>query len=156
SADTVLGISFSADGSRLAAACNDKQARLWDLATGQELVGFLHAEAVRAVICHPSSNDIVLAASADKTAAVHTCALNKVIAAGTPSRRLAVLPSGSHFLSGDDEGKVKQWTPAGVAERTLTDSSKPILAVAAAKNGQLLASGGADGSVRLYNPADGK
>jgi WD40 repeat protein len=154
--DIVLGLSFSADGSRLAAACNDNQARLWDLTTGQELVGFLHAGPVRAVVCHPSSNDILLTASADKTAAVHTSALNKAIVAGAPLRRLAVLPSGSHFLSGDDEGKVKQWTPAGVAERTLADSSKPILAIAAAKNGQLVATGGADGSVRLYSPADGK
>jgi WD40 repeat protein len=152
----VLGISFSSDGSRLAAACQDNQARLWDLADGRELVAFFHMAAVRAVICHPSSNDIVLTASADKTVAVHTSALNKSVPAGAALRRLAVLPGGSHFLCGDEEGKVKQWSLAGNADRALADAAKAVLSVAAAKNGQLFATGDADGNIRLYNQGNAK
>ncbi len=151
----VAGVAFSADGSRLATAGADRQLRVWELATGQEWVAFPHAGPVGAVACPPASNDLVVAA-ADKTATIHTITAAKVIPTGAPLRRLAVLASGTHFVTADEGGKVKQWTPAGAADRTYGDSVKPIHAVAATKNNVLLATGGADQVVRLYTLADGK
>jgi WD40 repeat protein len=151
----VGGVAFSLDGSRLATAGVDRQVRVWELATGQELVAFPHPGPVRAVACPPSSNDLVVAAS-DKTVSVHTITVVKVLPTGTPLRRLTVLATGTHFLTADEAGKVKQWTPAGAADRTYADSTKPIHALAASKNNLLLATGGADQVVRLYTLADGK
>ncbi len=151
----VVGVAFSPDGSRVTSACGDQQAHVWDLATGQELVAFPHAGPVRAVACAPSSNDLVVAAH-DKTVTVHTVTVTKAIPTGGPVRRLAVLPSGTHFVTADEAGKVKQWTPAGATDRTYGDSTKPVLALAGLRNNLLLATGGADGLVRLYTLADGK
>jgi WD40 repeat protein len=151
----VASISFSADGTRLATACADNQVRVWEVATGQELVGFLHGGPVRAVLC-PGANEVVISGSADKTVAVHTIGLQRYAVNGTPMRRLTVTGNFTHVISGDDEGKMKLWTPAGVAERTITDSAKAITAVAAAKNTTLMAAGGADSIIRLYTVNDGK
>jgi WD40 repeat protein len=151
----VVGVAFSLDGSRVATACGDQQAHVWELATGQELVAFPHAGPVRAVACPPSSNDLVLAAN-DKTVTVHTITVTKVIPTGAPVRRLTALPSGTHFVTADEAGKVKQWTPAGATDRTYPEGTKPVHALAASKNNLLLATGGADQVVRLYTLADGK
>jgi WD40 repeat protein len=151
----VSGISFSADGTRLATAGADNQVRVWEIATGQEIVGFLHSGPVRAVLC-PASPELVISASADKTAAVHTITLQRYASNGPPLRSLTVMPNGASLVSGDDEGKVKQWTLAGAPERTLTDSAKPVTAVAVAKNNILMAAGGADSVIRLYTINDGK
>jgi WD40 repeat protein/serine/threonine protein kinase len=43
--DEVLALAFSPDGRRLATACNDGTARLWDVATGRTLAGRLGHEA---------------------------------------------------------------------------------------------------------------
>jgi WD40 repeat protein len=151
----VAGVAFSLDGTRLATACGDQQAHVWELATGQELVAFPHAGPVRAVACALSSNDLVVAAN-DKTVTVHTVSVAKVVPTGSPLRRLTVLPSGTHFVTADEAGKVKQWTPAGATDRTYGEAVKPVGAVAASKNNLLLATGGVDQVVRLYTLADGK
>jgi WD40 repeat protein len=151
----VSGISFSADSQRLAAACADNRVRVWEVASGQELVGFLHNGPVRAVLC-PGNNELVLSGSADKTVAVHTMGLQRYMVNGAALRRVTPLPSGSHFVTGDDTGKVKLWNMAGAAQRTIADSVKPATALAASKNSLLLAAGGADSVIRLYTPNDGK
>jgi WD40 repeat protein len=150
------GLSFSADGSRLAVATADSQVHVWELASGLELQGFLHGGAVRAVAFHPGNNAVLVSGSDDKTIAVHTLTIARVVATGAAVRALAVIPDGNHVLTADPEGKVKHWTAAGVNDRTQEVGTKGIRALAVAKNNQLLAVAGEEASVRVFNLADGK
>ncbi len=152
----VATLSFSADGTRLATGTADNQVRVWELATGLELQAFFHAGPVRAVAFHPQNNALVVSSSADKTVALHTMTVARVLSTGTPLRSMAVTPNGSHVLTAGDDGKIKLWNAGnGANERTL-DGGKDIQALALSKNNVLLASGGGDRTVRLFTLGDGK
>ena len=153
----VAGLSFSADGTRLATGAADSEVRVWDLASGQELQAFLHAGPVTAVACHGGNNALVVSASADKTVALHTMTLARVLSAGASPRAVAVTSNGTHVVTAGDDGKIKLWnTGTGANDRTLEGGDKPLHALAVSKNGVLLAAGGADQSVRVFTLADGK
>src|SRR5262249_6715734 len=127
------------------------------LTTGLELQAFLHAGPVAAVACHPSNNAQVVSGSADKTIALHTATVARVLPAGTPLRALAVTPNGSHAVTAGDDGKIKLWnTGNGNNERTLEGGGKALHALALSKNNVLLAASGADQIVRLFTLNDGK
>ncbi len=147
----VHGVALSADGSRLVTAGADKLAHVWELATGRELAAFPHTGAVRAVVCPSSNNDLVLSADDDHTIAVNQMNLARIIANDSPLQRLIALPNGQHFIAADDMGRVKFWNMAGNADRTFADTNKPVRALAASRNGVLLAAGGEDQSIRLYS-----
>jgi WD40 repeat protein len=153
----VAGLSFSADGTRLATGAADSEVRVWDLASGQELQAFLHAGPVTAVACHGGNNALVVSASADKTVALHTTTLARMVSAGASPRAVAVTTNGTHVVTAGDDGKIKLWnTGTGANDRTLEGGDKPLHALAVSKNGVLLAAGGADQSVRVFTLADGK
>jgi WD40 repeat protein len=148
---------FSADKTRLVTGTTDNLARVWDLATGRELQSFGHGGAVRGVAFHPTANPpAVVTASADKTAAVHTLGILRVVAASpNPLRALAVTPTGTHVLTAGDDKNVKLWNAAsGAEERNFTGATGPVLAVAVSKDGQRVAASGADKTVRVYNVGD--
>jgi WD40 repeat protein len=131
--------------------------RVWDLATYQELQTFSQTGEIRAVAFHPSNANRLVSASADKTVAIHTMNLGRVVSVGHPLRALAVAANGSHLFTGGQDGSVKMWnTSTGVVERTFAGGPQPALAVAVAKNNLFLAAGGLDQSVRLFNITDGK
>jgi WD40 repeat protein len=153
----VTSLSFNGDKTRIVTGAADNQSRIWDLATGKEMEFFSAAGPVRCVAFHPA-NTAIIAGSADKTTTVHTIAAVRVIpASAQPIRGLAFAPSGSHVLTASDDKTVKFWNLGnGVAERTLTGAEGALSAVAVAKNNVLVATGGAEGIVRLYTFADGK
>jgi WD40 repeat protein len=153
----VTSLSFNGDKTRIVTGAADNQSRVWDVATGKELESFPAGGPVRGVAFHPA-NTTIIAGSADKTTTVHTISAVRVVASSAqPIRGLAFAPSGTHVLTASDDKTVKLWNLGnGVAERTLTGAEGALSAVAVAKNNVLVATGGAEGIVRLYNFADGK
>ncbi|HMF14641.1 MAG TPA: WD40 repeat domain-containing protein, partial [Gemmataceae bacterium] len=72
-------------------------------------------------------------------------------------RGLAFAPSGSHVLTACDDKTVKYWNLGnGANDRALTGAGGALNAVAVSKNNALVATGGAEGVVRLCTFADGK
>jgi WD40 repeat protein len=153
----VAALSFSPDGTRLATGAADNEVHVWDLAAGNELQAFLHTGPVRAVTYHPGNNALVLSGSADKTIALHTLTVTRVLPAGTPLRAATVTPNGSHVLTAGDDGKIKLWNAGnGANERTLEAGGKVQHALAVSKNNVLLAAGSDDQIVRVFTFNDGK
>jgi WD40 repeat protein len=132
-------------------------ARVWEVATGKELESFPFTGSVKSVIFHPNNTTIV-AGSADKNTVIHTLSVTRlVVAAPGPIRGLAVIPAGTHVLTAADDKTAKLWNLAtGAAERTFPGGDGACNAVTVNKNSQLVAVGGADKTVRLYNLADAK
>ncbi len=151
----VLSLSFSQDKTKLVTGCADNLARLWDLATGQELQFFTHAGPVAGVVFHTNNTNLVTGGG-DKTVAVQTVGITRLVVVGSPVRALTMTPNGSHVVTGSDDKAVKLWNAGnGALERTIAGAEAPVRAVAVSKNNVLLAAGGADG-LRLYQLADGK
>jgi WD40 repeat protein len=153
----VKGLSFSVDKTKLVTGAADGLARIWDLATGKELQAFSHAGPVDSVVFH-NNNTAIVSGSADKTVVVHSLSAVRVIPVATvPIRSLAITPNGSHVLTADDK-EVKLWNTANGAReaRVFAGGEGGVTAVAVSKNNNLVALGGPDLTVRLYNFADAK
>jgi WD40 repeat protein len=153
----VVSVGFSGDKTRLVTGAADNLARLWEIATGRLLQTFTHAGPVRGVALHPSQ-PLVVTASADKTAAVHPLALNRVAAVSSkPLRAMLATPDGARVIIAGDDGVVHVLNAANATEeRKIEGATGPLYALALSKNAQVLATAGADKTVRLYTFNDGK
>jgi WD40 repeat protein len=153
----VKSLSFSVDKTKLVTGAADNLARVWDAASGKVLQAFDHGGPVESVVFHPN-NTTIIAGSADKTVGIHALSAVRVIAAaGGPVRGLALTPNGSHVLT-TDEKEVRLWNTSNGAKeaRTFAGAEGALTAIAVSKNNVLVATGGADQTVRVYQFADGK
>ncbi len=151
----VLSFSFSPDNTRIATGASDKQTRVWDPATGKELLFFPQADTVDAVF-HLANNVIVSATG--KVLRIETATITKAVPADTgATTALTLSPNNTHVYTGGADKIVKRWVIANLTK----DAEYPgaggvIRAVAISKNNLLLAAGGADQTLRVYTLADGK
>lgn len=154
----VLSLSFSPEKgkNRLVTGAADGRSRLWDLDTGKELEAFSQAGPVKAVIHHKDKT--IISGSADKTVTAHVSSILQMIPfSEKPVRGVAVMPDGKKVIAAGDDKSVKLWgLSAAKAERSYEGANGAVTALALSKNGALVAAGGADQTVRVYNAADGK
>jgi WD40 repeat protein len=151
----VLSLSFSTDNTRIATGAADKQTRLWDVATGKELQFFAQDDAVDAVVHLP--NNVVISAGGKVTRVETASALRAIPVDGGPTHGLAIIPANTHVLTAGADKVVKLWNlTTGAKEREFAGATAPLRSVAISKNGLLVAAGGADQTVRVYQFADAK
>ncbi len=151
----VLSFSFTPDNTRVVTGAADKEARLWDVATGKELQFFLHADPVDAVVALP--NNVILAATGKLTRLDTSSILRVIQADAGPVHALTIVPANTHVLTGGADKIVKLWNLAsGAKERDFPGATGAVRSVAISKNALLLATGGADAVVRTYQFADAK
>ena len=151
----VLSLSFSTDNTRIATGATDKQTRLWDVATGKELQFFAQEDTVDAVVHLP--NNVILSA-AGKGTRIETASIVRQIPADAGAvHGLTIIPANTHVLTAGADKIVKLWNlTSGAMERPFSGATAPLRSVAISKNGLLLAAGGADQTVRVYQFADAK
>jgi WD40 repeat protein len=151
------GVSFSGDRTRLATAGEDGRVRVWDIATRRELQGFLHAAAATGVAFHPHAANQLVSAGADGAVGVHTVSALRTAALGPAVNGVAVSPTTGQVIAACADGKVRLTNAAtGAVERVLDAGDRPVSCVAVARNGVLVAAGGADRKVRLFAANDGR
>jgi WD40 repeat protein len=153
----VVSINLSADKTRLITGGADNLARVWEVQTGRLLQIYSHAGAVRGVAFHPSQ-PLVVTASADKTAAVQPFALTRSTPVSTkPLRAIVMTPDSARLVITGDNGTVHIINAANSnEERKIEGASGAQYAIALSKNVQVLATAGADKTVRIYTFNDGK
>ncbi|MFL5245796.1 MAG: WD40 repeat domain-containing protein [Gemmataceae bacterium] len=112
--------------------------------------------AVKSVVFHPDNVHVIV--GAEKGASVESISLTRQIKASDAGiQALAVVGGGSHLLTAGADKTAKLWNLAnGASERTFAGAAGPLKAVAVSKNSALVATGGAEGIVRVYNFADAK
>jgi WD40 repeat protein len=151
----VLSLSFSPDGARIVTGAADKQTRLWDIATGKELQFFAQDDTVDAVIHLP--NNVVISAAGKVTRIDIASILRQIPADAGPVHGLTIVPANTHVLTAGADKIAKLWNlTSGAKEREFPGATAPLQSVAISKNGLLLAAGGADQTVRVYQFADAK
>jgi WD40 repeat protein len=159
----IWSIAFSPNGKMLASVSTDKTVRLWDIQTGECLKVLRgHQHWTLSVVFSPDGKTLA-SGSMDKTIRlwdVHTGQCLKVLQGHKGSvwslafKRTGVLASGSqdHTVkfwdldSGENSGE-----NSSQCIKTLQGHTDEILAIAFSQDGQLVASGGIDQTVRIWN-----
>ena len=134
---------------------------IWDLADAAETSQISHGLGVQALAYAPDGKSIV-SGGRDHVVRlwdIKTCKeQNRWIGHLGAVGAIAYAKDGSAIVSGSHDAKVKAWTPAcGSGPDVIRDDFvSQTLSLALNPKNTLLASGGADGSVKLWNSADGK
>ena len=117
---TVEFAAFNPDGTRVVTASDDKTARIWDAATGQEIAVLRgHEDWVWCVSYDPGGTRIVTA-SRDKTARVWDVATGRETASfrghGGFVQFAAFSPDGARIVTTGDDGNARIWNAATAEE----------------------------------------
>lgn len=154
--DTVFGVRFSPDSNKLATCGADKFVKVWSLPAGKLDKSFEgHTNHVLDV-AWKADGKLLVSAGADN--AVKVWDYDKGEQARTIAghakqvTRLSVLGSKPEFVSVSGDQLVKRWNvDNGGAGRVYGGGKDFLYAVAASADGSVIAAGGEEGVVRLYN-----
>jgi serine/threonine protein kinase len=162
---TVRSVAISPDGTRLASGGGgDHTVRLWDIATGKEVRKLSgHRDMVTSVVFLAGSK-LVVSASLDGTLRFWSAVSGKGLDC-LPSREgelpplegVAVDAAAHYLLCGGQDRLVYLWDADSRKEvKRWSGHTGVVHCVAFAPGGTWAASGGSDGTVRVWSVADGK
>jgi len=156
---TGLVLAFPPDGTLALSAGRDGLVRLWNVETGTEKgVSFKHDHFVTHICAAAGDSGRALSVDADNT--LYRWNLNdpaqalQKLALGKDKmvRSLAFNATGTRFLSGGDDGKVRLWDYASLTVLESFDDhlSSSVLAVAFSADGAQALSAGTDNTIRRW------
>lgn len=166
----VTSVAFSPAGDRIASGSYDQTVKLWDAETGQGLDTLRnHTNRVWSVAFHPQENRLVSGGD-DHAARIWQLQTGQCIKTlqGHSNAIYAIAHSASHqlLISAHEDQTVKLWdlninAPSQLAAdlqpfRVLRGHGDRVLSIALSQDGQQLASGSADRTIKLWNPHTGK
>jgi WD40 repeat protein len=168
----VVSVAFNPDGGRLVSAGHDRIVRLWDTATGHEILALRgHTDLVGRVLFSPDGLRLA-SASSDGTVWVRDAAPfdprsdpRTLTLSGHdgPVYGLAFSPNGLQLASASKDKSVKLWDVSGGQAaggdpliRTFAGHTSAVFSVTFSHDGRRLLSGGNDKTVRLWDAWTGK
>ena len=155
----IRGIDFSLDGSRLAAAGDDRMVRVWRLSDGQEVARLQGGAAGRDLVF--IDNNTLAVAGADGVVAIWNISGAKILRslAGHVGPVLAVdwLPVARKLASAGKDGMVRLWdSDRGKELYKLAGHEGDVLSLSFSRDGKQLVSGGGDKTLRIWAVESGK
>ncbi|MBH8564879.1 caspase family protein [Nostoc sp. CENA67] len=157
----VYSVAFSPDSKTIASASWDKTVKLWNAATGKEIITLKeHTYPVWSVTFSPDGKTIA-SASADTTVKLWNAATGKKITTlkGHSSEvyGVAFSPDGKTIASASADNTVKLWNVAtGKKITTLNGHSNLVWGVAFSPDGKTIASASWDKTMKLWNASTGQ
>jgi len=160
--DTVFGLRFSPDGSKLATASADKFLKVVRVEDGKDLKSFEgHTHHVLAVDWSADGKQLVTG-GADNVLKVWEFEtgeqLRTLAAANKQVTAVRWVPGKPLVAGASGDSKVRYWSPAGsgAVARTFAGPIDYVFGVATTPDGKLVAAGGADGVLFLWDGDDAK
>jgi hypothetical protein len=151
----VNAVAFSFDGKRIVTG-GDSTARVWDAATGQELLVLKgQAAYVRSVAFSPDGKRIVTG-SEDNTAKVWDVEAGQEVLALRGHKNwvnaVAFSPDGKRIVTGSEDNTVKVWdTQEGQELLTLKGHTSVVFSVAFSPDGKRLVTGSYDKTAKIWD-----
>jgi WD40 repeat protein len=159
--DTVFGVSFSPDDKKLAACSADKFVKVFEIPSGKLLKAFEgHTHHVLGV-GWKSDGKLLASGGADNVVKVwnyETGEQTRTIPAhGKQVTRLMFIGKTSQFVTCSGDQQVRFWNvDNGGNTRNFSGNTDYLYAIGISPDGAILAAGGQEGVVRLYNGANGQ
>ncbi len=159
--NSVACVAFSADGHALASGSWDHTVKLWDSATGREIMSFAgHQDVVTSVAFSPDGQTLA-SGSWDRSVKVWDVATGREKLSLHGHERVissvAFSSDGQTLASGSWDLTVKLWDVATAREKlTLVGHKDSVDSVAFSADGQTLSSGSWDHMVKLWDVATGR
>lgn len=156
----VAAIAFSPDSRLLATGSADNAARLWDAASGKELMKLSgHADTV-ASVAFSREGKTLATGSYDHTARIWDVATGEAAHVLRGHRgvvmSVAYSPDGERLATASVDRTVRLWDPAtGALQGTLRGHKSWVNSVAFSPNGKSLVSGSSDGTLKVWSLPDG-
>ena len=161
--DVVTSVAFSPDGQRVVTGSLDNEAKVWEAASGRELLKLKgHSDGVNSVAFSPDGQRIVTG-SLDNEAKVWEAASGKELftlkAHGLGVRSVAFSPDGQRIVTGGGIAYpvAKVWDAVNGRELlTLKGHSGRLSSVAFSPDGQRIVTGSDDHTAKVWEAASGK
>jgi WD40 repeat protein/Flp pilus assembly protein TadD len=163
--DSVGGVGFSPDGSRILSASTDGTVKLWDAATGQELLTLrAHARGIHSAVFSPDGGRIATAGD-DGTIKVWDASVGQVSpvfkADAGLVRDLSYSPDGNRVafsvLRSGKTGTLKVWDiPAAREVLSVTGPTKNVASTCFTADGKRIIGGCWDGTVWVWDAHSGE
>jgi WD40 repeat protein len=154
--DTVFGVCFSPDGTKLASASADKFVKTWEVPSGKFIKAFEgHTQHVLDVSWRGDGKNLA-SAGADNVVKVWDFdkgeQLRTINAHTKQVTRLQFVGKTANFVTCSGDQSVKMWnSDNGGNQRNFTGNTDFLYALGVSLDGKVVATGGEEGVVRLYN-----
>jgi WD40 repeat protein len=159
--DELTSVAFSPDGQRIVTASEDGTAKVWNAASGREMLTLKgHSSGIGSAAFSPDGRRIVTG-SFDATAKVWDAASGKkllTLCGHTDFiRSVAFSPDGQRIVTGSGDKTAKVWDAASGREvLTLNGHGNVIWSVAFSPDGQRIVTGSWDKTARVWDAASGR
>jgi len=157
----VTCITLLPDGKRALTSAEDCTARIWDLETGRELQRFTSDQSyVWATVMLPGEKQLLM--TWNKSVSLRDVETRKEVANFKCSEketvfRLCLMPGAKQVVACVGDGGVKLWDIASAkVVREFSGFSKSVYSAAATPDGKLLAAGGSEKTIRVWDVATGE
>jgi len=157
----VTSVAFSPDGQRIVTGSFDQTAKIWDVASGRDLLTLKgHSAEIRSVAFSPDGQRIVTG-SYDHTAKAWDAASGRELRTfkghGAQIYSVAFSPDSQRIVTGSADTTAKLWEAASGRELlTLSGHSALIWSVAFSPDGQRIVTGSYDQTAKVWDAASAR